>query len=93
MTILLALLYPLAIQIDRKGWWYAVAPITLIAWLIDVWCNYTELALLTWDRPRKGEYTFSVRLLRLKHDLGWRGDIALAVIPYLNYFAPNHRHV
>lgn len=93
MTILLALLYPLAIQIERGGWWLLVTPITLLALAIDVIANYTELALLTWDWPQKGEYTFSTRLLRLQHDMGWRGDIALRIKPFLNYFDPQGDHV
>lgn len=93
MTILLAVLYPLAVQFERGGWWRLLAPITVFTLLIDVIANYTELALLTWDFPRKGEHTFSTRLLRLRYTYGWRGTVYHAVIAYLNYFAPNGKHV
>jgi len=49
MFIVLALFYPLAIQYQRGGHWRILAPFTLLTALIDIYCNYTELALLTWD--------------------------------------------
>ena len=55
MSILLFLLYPIAVQFERGGWWLLLAPITLLTLLLDVVCNYTELALLTWDLPQKRE--------------------------------------
>ena len=93
MSILLAIIYPLAVQIERKGWWYLLAPVTIFALVIDVIANYTELALMTWDFPRRGEHTFSTRLLRLKHDAGWRGFCARLIAKYLNYFSPSGSHV
>jgi hypothetical protein len=86
-------LYPLAVQFERGGWWRLLAPVTLFALLIDVIANYTELALLTWDFPRKGELTFSTRLLRLRHDTGHMQYAYSNVIDYLNFFAPNGKHV
>lgn len=91
MSFLLALLFPLAVQIKRKGWWYLVAPVTLIAWLIDIIANYTELALYTWDFPCKGEWTFSQRLNRLVKDTAWRGSHTRPVARVLNYF--DHGHI
>jgi len=93
VSLVLALLYPLAVQVERGGWWYVLAPLTIVTLALDVVCNYTELALLTWDFPQKKEYTFSTRLLRLKHDRGWRGYYCAYVIVFLNYFAPNGKHV
>lgn len=93
MSLLLALLYPFAIQVERKGWWYLSAPVTLIALTVDVIANYTELALLTWDWPQRGEWTFSTRCLRLKYDSTWRGVIARGVRDYCNYFSPTHDHI
>lgn len=90
LTILLALLYPIAVQAERGGWWRLVAPVTLVALVIDVIANYTELALLTWDRPRKGEWTFSQRLNRLVHNTGWRGRACRPVALVLNFFMPGH---
>ena len=93
MSILLALLYPLAVQYERGGWWKLLAPLTLVTLLLDVVLNYTELALLTWDRPLSGEWTFSTRLKRLQTDRGWRGVLARYVVVYLNFFAPDGKHV
>ena len=93
MSILLALLYPIAVQYERDGWWLLLTPITVFTLALDVVCNYSELALLTWDFPRCKEYTFSARLLRLEYDCTWRGRYCAYVIVYLNYFAPNGKHV
>lgn len=93
MSLLLALLYPIAVQYERGGAWRLLAPITLLALAIDVLANYTELALLTWDRPLLGEYTFSTRLKRLRQERGWRGRLVRPVVAYLNHFAPGGQHV
>lgn len=90
MSILLALLYPLAVQYERGGWWKLLAPVTLFALVIDIVANYTELALLTWDFPMQGEYTFSTRLKRLQRERGWRGSLARPIVVYLNFFYPGH---
>jgi len=88
--LVLALLYPLAIQYRRGGAWLVVAPVTLLALLVDVWCNYTELAFLTWDFPREGEYTFSQRAARLIHYDDWRGALVRRVAVYVNFFDAHH---
>ena len=93
MTVLLALLYPLAIQYERGGVWLVVLPITFIALLIDVAANYTELALVTWDFPRKGEHTFSQRLYRLVRTPGWRREVCIPVANVLNWIAPDGQHI
>jgi hypothetical protein len=93
MSILLAFLYIPAVQVERGGIWRILWPVAVLVLIIDVICNYTELALLTLDFPRKGEYTFSTRLLRLRQDAGWRGDFAVKVIAYLDYFDPTGRHI
>jgi hypothetical protein len=93
MTILLALLFPLAIQYERKGWWYLVLPVTLSAFVVDVIANYTELAFLLWDFPRQGEYTFSQRLHRLQYANGLRGLISRKIVLTLNYISPSGQHI
>ena len=93
MTLLLALLFPIAIQYERGGWWLLVMPITLITMLVDVVANWTELSLFLWEWPQKNEYTFSDRLERLVHYQGWRGDIARYVASILNYIAPSGKHI
>lgn len=92
MSILLALLYPIAIQVERGGWWRLVAPVTLLALAIDVVANFTDLALV-FGWPKHGEWTFSQRLRRLSLIQNWRGDLARHCIWYTNYFDPQHDHV
>lgn len=93
MILLLALLYPIAIQYERGGWWNIVAPVTLVALVIDVFANHTELALAMWEWPKRGEWTFSTRLERLVREQGWRGDIARPVVSILNFIAPSGKHI
>ncbi|NBP16767.1 hypothetical protein EBU95_20670 [bacterium] len=93
MSILLIILYPIAIQYERGGIWNILLPITFITLLIDVIANYTELALLTLDFPQSGEYTFSDRLVRIQYAEGWTGFIGRNVAAYCNYWAPNHNHI
>ncbi len=92
MSLILALLYPIAVQYERGGWWYLLAPVTLTALLIDVIVTHTELVLI-FGWPAKNEWTFSTALLRLRYEGGWRGKFARLIVQYLNYFAPNGKHV
>lgn len=93
MTLLLVILYPLAIQIERGGWWRLLLPITVLALIVDVLANYTELVLLTWDWPAAGEYTFSTRCVRLQYYPGWAGCVARFARWYTNYFDPLGDHI
>lgn len=93
MTLLLIMLYPIAVQYERGGWWRVVAPITVLALVIDVAANHTELSLAVWEWPRAGEWTFSTRLERLIREQGWRGDVARPVARILNFIAPSGRHI
>ena len=92
-TILLALLYPIAIQYERGGHWHLLASLTLLTIWVNVLANYTELALLTWDFPQPGEHTFSQRLKRLIKDSGLRGVLARDIAKALNYLAPDGGHI
>ncbi len=90
MTLLLIILYPLAIQGLRTGFWRVLVPLTILAWVVDVIANYTELALLTWDFPRKREITFSDRCLRLVKQDGWAGFVGRCTQKYCNFFYAGH---
>ena len=93
-TLAMWLLYIVGVQYKRGGVWGMLAPITVIALVLDVVGNYTLFALLTWDFPRAGEYTFSTRLSRLVHYDDWRGDLARDIAWYLlDPFDPSGRHV
>lgn len=88
LSLIVLALYPLAIQYEVRGW-----RIKYFYWsvgLLDVLVNYTELAVLTADFPKRGEYTFSTRLIRLRRGNWYNRLWARAVIPYLNYFQPGH---
>jgi len=90
---LLLPLYSITIQYERGGLWricYLAAPLAL---LIDVLLNYTELALLTLDFPKWGEWTFSSRLKRLKNSQTWRGPTALYLKKVLDVIAPSGKHI
>ena len=56
--------------------WVFAFPLIVIALILDVLLNFTVFAVLTWDFPRKGEWTFSQRLARLVRDTGWRGKLS-----------------
>lgn len=93
LTLLLTLIYPITIQYERGGifkiFYIAVIP----ALLIDVLANYTELSLVFWELPRKGEWTFSTRLIRLQYRTDWRGNFARPIARVLNYIAPSGKHI
>ena len=92
-VFLLLPLYAIGIQFERGGWWRMVLPVTLVALLLDVVLNYTELALLTLDFPVKNEWTFSTRLARLRYDSDWRGDTARYIARGLDAIAPSGKHI
>lgn len=82
-TMVMCLLYLAGVQYYRGGAWRVLWPVGAAALLFDVLLNYTLFALITWDWPRRGEYTFSTRLERLIHAAGWRGSLARAIARYL----------
>lgn len=86
-------LFALAIQTERGGYWRVFVVFMPPAMLLDVILNFTELALLTWDFPRSGEWTFSVRLKRLIKRDDWRGAVARYLAGVLNSIDPSGRHV
>jgi len=86
-------LYAIGIQIERGGAWRVLLPVTVLALILDVLLNFTELALLTLDVPRWGEWTFSTRLKRLRTVDGWRGSTARYIACSLDAIAPSGRHV
>lgn len=90
---LLLPLYAIGIQVERGGWWRVLWPVTAVALLLDVVLNFTELALLTMDRPLRGEWTFSQRLSRLCQDAGSRGHLARYIKRALDAIAPSGLHI
>jgi len=91
---LLWVLYAIGIQYQRGGWWRVCLVAALPAVVLNVVLNYTLLALITWDFPRKGEYTFSQRLARLVNSVGWRGVAAWFISRFLlDPFDPDGLHI
>ena len=88
LSVILLAFYPLAIQYTVRGW--PIKYFYYFTGLLDIAANYTELALLTGDFPRKGEYTFSQRLARLQYGTPWQRFVSRLIIPYLNHFDPAH---
>lgn len=93
LPLVLAILYIPAIQHERGGGWKWMAPVTIVAVVLDAYLNYTTFAAYTWDSPRKQEYLFSQRCKRLVFDKGWRGLIARLVARYTNKFDPTPPHI
>ncbi|CAB4134828.1 hypothetical protein UFOVP275_21 [uncultured Caudovirales phage] len=93
MSILLILFYCFGIQYERGGWWRVFSVIAVVGLVIDVIANYTELAIVTGDFPRKGEWTFSKRLRRLQQNNDWRGDFARYIGGCLDKIAPSGKHI
>ena len=93
LPMLLAVVYPLAIQYERGGWWRLLLPLTAVAALVDVWLNWTTFSLYLWSAPAKREYTLSQHLERLVFAPAWRGYFARAVARYTNLFDPTPPHI
>lgn len=84
----LLICYAIGIQYQRGGWCKPLGLLLIPGFLLDLVLNYTTLAVLTWDRPRKGEFTFSKRLYRLQSNTDWRGNVARPICLILNKIAP-----
>lgn len=91
--LLLALLYPAAVQYERGGWWRVLLPLYFAAALLSVLVNFTWLSLLMRELPRKREITSSQRLERLVYLTGWRGQAARAIARFTNRFDPTPPHI
>jgi len=91
--IFLLPLYFLTIQAERGGLWRIFWVFGLVALPLDVFLNYTELALVTGDFPKHGEWTFSTRLNRLQNNPNGQGNLARYIVKVLNAIAPSGRHI
>lgn len=90
MSILLALLFPLAIQYERGGWWKLLLVIGIPCYLVDLVAARTDFALLMWRWPRPEERTVSQALRTIVKDPGWRGVFARGIARYVNLFDRGH---
>ena len=93
LTLILWIFFPLFIQYKRGGWWSVLIPFAVVLFVIDVLANYTELIIMTWDRPRRGEYTFSNRLYRLQSKAGGMGEFYRWIVGMLNAATPGGLHI
>ena len=92
--LLMWALYIVGVQYKRGGAWLAMYPVAFAALVLDWAMNYTVFAVMLWDFPRKGEWTFSTRLERLVRSTGWRQVLAQAIAHYmLDPFDPDGVHI
>ena len=73
--------------------WLACGEWVVLAVAMDVVLNYTLLAVLTFDFPKKGEWTFSKRLERLVKGTGVRAAVCRFVAFILDPFDPSGSHI
>ena len=93
ISLITLLLYPLAIQCERKGVYSILLPLYIVTALLDVLANYTELSLLCLAWPQRGKPTFSMRIPQLLISGGWKSTVSYEVAVYLNFFSPTHDHI
>lgn len=72
-----------------------IAPVLLFGAILDVFWNYTVGSLLFLQFPKIDEsgfpsYTFTHRLIQLKKDQTWRGNLARFFAQQLNWADPDH---
>lgn len=89
----LLVLYAVVIQYERGGLWRMLVPFAAVAAVLDGLLAHTYFALLVWDYPRRGEWTFSQQLGRLVTRSDWRGRGARDVAAVLDWLAPSGRHI
>ena len=92
LSAALLMLYPVAIQVKRGGAWRLLAPLTALAFVLDVVANYTEWAFC-FGWPRESDYTISKRLRTMQATADpARAEFAHAVQVYLDAFEPDGKH-
>ena len=91
--LLLAVLYPIAVQYERGGNCRWLFPFYAAAGLLSTLVNFTWLTLITRDLPRKREITTSQRCERLVYADGFSGALARAIARYTNRFDPTPPHI
>lgn len=91
--LLLAVLYPIAVQYERGGRWRWLFVFYAAAGLLSTLVNFTWITLITRDLPRKREITTSQRCERLVYADGFSGVLARAIARYTNYFDPTPPHI
>ena len=99
--ILLAILYPIAIQYERGGFWYIVVPFfTLPAFIIDVFMNITLISIIYGEPPfkynkyiGKREITYSDRLERLVNEPHELYHESVIIAKWLSRIAPSKKHI
>lgn len=102
--------YAIGIQYERQTWpawvpalrgktfpeWlrYLCAVVVFLALIVDVIANWSVFWICFWQKPRRGEFTFSDRLERWVTEPGWRASLAWPIARLLNWLAPpGHPHI
>ena len=92
-TTTLFLLYFFGVQYKRGSAWNLFRVVAAVALVVDVLAYYTTWTMLLWDLPRRGEYTLTQRLHRLRDsDTGWRGDVSRYLCRVLDAIEPDGKH-
>jgi len=94
LTAATTVLYPLAIQFKRGGWWSILKPLALFTAVLDVAANYTEVAIV-FGKPKPGKVTITRRLKAMVHDLDElpsRRQFAGMVLIFLDACEPDGKH-
>lgn len=98
----LAILYPIAIQYERGGFWFILVPfVTFPTFLIDIFANATMISIIYGEMPFKyshilnrREYTFSDRLERLVKDESHElYNVSVMIALWLNKVSPSKKHI
>ncbi len=87
----LFILYCLWIQHERGGWWKVCHLFGVPGAVLDIFSNYTTLALI-FGWPGRA-FTFSKHLKPLSLLDGWRGRVANMVADILDRIAPSGNHI
>ncbi|MBI2725391.1 MAG: hypothetical protein HYX42_03990 [Polaromonas sp.] len=86
----LFLLYVLYVQYERGGFWVAFKVFGIFGYPLDVFYNML-MCFFTWQKPVA--WTITVQLPAIAKVPGWRGEFAIALANFLNWFAPSGQHV
>jgi hypothetical protein len=100
LPLILAILYPIAIQYERGGLWQIFYLVAVPAVIVDFFANFLVFSIVFYDKPfrysatlHRLEYTFSDRLERLVFELGWKRKVARFIAKTLNSIAPSKVHI
>lgn len=94
IDLLCLLLKPALFFVSNKKKYAYLAPLAVVALIVDVAMNYTTISIISGDGlPRKGEWTFSQRLERLCVEESADKELYKQIALKLNRIDPLHCHI